>query len=689
MLNKNDPLIGAVQEVMKKNQAERDAARLVNEKFGVHDRKALPHEKQGAWDAAYQQVLSEGKIAHPNQQRLDVHEPEKDELTSDDFRKLRAKKKPMEEATDGDTTSPSSMGIKKPDYATGTPDYAKSKEQTVNRAAKTSLPAGTMKEAKSNAYAIGMSAVQKSTGDKPPMEKKNITKAHDIAKKIIARKKMNEGFNDRHDSSVTASAEKQVVAEQVSPMPVSGVKNTSWFSRQSDMQRNTQTASKVARLRAMRKKPTALDTKRNAELDKPGLEKAGVSKAFSGPHGSSKSRQVDKNTKDAFNTVAPFVPGVGAGTAIRDYQQGKQGIGQTAFDVATNLAAGPAVKGTIAAAKYGFNYFKNAIKAKKAVDVGTKATSAATKPAVAATAAAPQTSSQVANKFRYNANKRYNVAGSEAKPPAKVATGPATSGVPSIARTPGNKIGIGLPKAERTGPWNKVGPAAPAVSAATTAVSNTNRISAIRRINRAANKTTNYINKNPKKSFVAGAAVAAGPPVAVGIDAYSRRGLFEPSSAGATPPKKKEITDRVPQTDAKAQGVQLSPSTVAKPSGKTQQPYGMKGPAAKLDPDSRIAKGNVVAPAAVKPPIPKAKPTNTSPAAQAPAVKKPAPVATKPAAPKVAPQDSSTPAQRSQFNRQIDRGNAAPGTKYKGLGVTSGTTVKQKPMAINKNLPGK
>jgi hypothetical protein len=30
---------------------------------------------------------------HPNQQKLDVHEPEKDELTADDFKKLRAGKK--------------------------------------------------------------------------------------------------------------------------------------------------------------------------------------------------------------------------------------------------------------------------------------------------------------------------------------------------------------------------------------------------------------------------------------------------------------------------------------------------------------------------------------------------------------------------------------------------------------------
>jgi hypothetical protein len=34
---------------------------------------------------------------HPNQQQLDVHEPEKDELTSDDFKKLRGKKEVKKE----------------------------------------------------------------------------------------------------------------------------------------------------------------------------------------------------------------------------------------------------------------------------------------------------------------------------------------------------------------------------------------------------------------------------------------------------------------------------------------------------------------------------------------------------------------------------------------------------------------
>ena len=60
MIDKNDPLIGVVQGVMKKNQAEREAVKLVNEKFGIQDRKVLPHERQHEWEAAYKSVLTEG-----------------------------------------------------------------------------------------------------------------------------------------------------------------------------------------------------------------------------------------------------------------------------------------------------------------------------------------------------------------------------------------------------------------------------------------------------------------------------------------------------------------------------------------------------------------------------------------------------------------------------------------------------
>jgi hypothetical protein len=41
---------------------------------------------------AVKQILATEKL-HPNQQKLDVHEPEKDELTSNDFKMLRKGKK--------------------------------------------------------------------------------------------------------------------------------------------------------------------------------------------------------------------------------------------------------------------------------------------------------------------------------------------------------------------------------------------------------------------------------------------------------------------------------------------------------------------------------------------------------------------------------------------------------------------
>jgi hypothetical protein len=41
--------------------------------------------------------ILEGKIKHPNQQKIDVHEPEKDEITAKDFEMLRKGKKAVKE----------------------------------------------------------------------------------------------------------------------------------------------------------------------------------------------------------------------------------------------------------------------------------------------------------------------------------------------------------------------------------------------------------------------------------------------------------------------------------------------------------------------------------------------------------------------------------------------------------------
>lgn len=120
MINNKDPLIAAVQKVMQDSYAERNAVKVVNEKFGVVDRRVLPRERQGEWDAAYQTVLSEGvealneksDIDHPNKKKLDVAsangEKKPDgQLTSHDFKQLRSMKEEGDprKAIRGDTVT--------------------------------------------------------------------------------------------------------------------------------------------------------------------------------------------------------------------------------------------------------------------------------------------------------------------------------------------------------------------------------------------------------------------------------------------------------------------------------------------------------------------------------------------------------------------------------------------------------
>ena len=55
---------------------------------------------------------------------------------------------------------------------------------------------GNIDEKAKNPYAVGMAAAMKSTGDKHPLKKSTITKAHDIAKKVKTNEsKIMEGFN--------------------------------------------------------------------------------------------------------------------------------------------------------------------------------------------------------------------------------------------------------------------------------------------------------------------------------------------------------------------------------------------------------------------------------------------------------------------------------------------------------------
>ena len=127
--NRKDPLIDSVKKVMAENETRRQAEFDLNEELGIASKRALPHEHHANYDALLEQKIAEA--LHPNQQKLDVHEPEKDNLTAQDFKMLRAKKKPKVNEVimaPGDTDDTADQIAKKLDQLrsnampTGTPE---------------------------------------------------------------------------------------------------------------------------------------------------------------------------------------------------------------------------------------------------------------------------------------------------------------------------------------------------------------------------------------------------------------------------------------------------------------------------------------------------------------------------------------------------------------------------------------
>jgi len=81
-------------------------------------------------DVAARIMMGE-KALHPNQQKLDVHEPEKDELTADDFKKLRSGKKADVKKEEVDLKEMDKEGYRA--HRDGDDnDYTKGKQITVN-----------------------------------------------------------------------------------------------------------------------------------------------------------------------------------------------------------------------------------------------------------------------------------------------------------------------------------------------------------------------------------------------------------------------------------------------------------------------------------------------------------------------------------------------------------------------------
>lgn len=737
MLNKNDPLIGAVQEVMKRNQAERDAARLVNEKFGVTDRKAMPHERQHEWDAAYKSVLTEG--LHPNQQKLDVHEPEKDKLTAQDFKMLRAKKKPVEEEmktdpyAEGQASSISTVSQPKKEVTPADQSALKKKIQSV------------MKEAKVNPYAVGMAAVKKSTGDEPPMEKKNIMKAHKIAKKIIAKKKIDEGFNNRHGLSVTASAEKQAVADQLNERLVDTRQRTSRLAPM-HTQGIKQTKARLAREPAEAPKTW---TQRAAEIGR-GVE--ATARGFAS--GLTDVGQTGYGYKSGSDYVLDYItPGRGQNLA-REFPIAKE-VGKGFGDLA-GFVAGPealVAKGAIKGAKYGSQLLKGLKATEKGAEVATDTAKATTKATQKYANAADELSAAERAKFQRTLDAKMAAGGSAKKPVSQAAREPAADAAkakPQPATQTTTQVG-GARDASGNRIYNKAitdlvdkAAAKPSVAKAsqtsvtrTTANPNSPIAKAVRDANAAREPTDvdKFIAKAKETPVT-----AAGKQPNVSNSGAGIRGTFRDKlakarqNAGSDPkarqlPALRKTTEPANYVRPGLPAVRPTTSTALTRPG---MPNLGAGGATRVVGLSNKAKAGLAATSAAglagyaayknmggsKPAVSSTTSTTkdqsrvpqtatqsvlpqttqrgaeqdkvgvkrtqasapVKPASPAPATTTASSAAPKAVAPK-APQSSMTPAQRAQVNRAIERNPiASSGRSQKplGLGVTTGTTIQQK-----------
>ena len=296
MLNKKDPLIDAIQQVMQSNQADRDAVKAVNEKFGIQDRRVLPRERQGEWDAAYSEMLNEASsppmynVVHKEHGIIGTHQhgkgftPSKPKLgfKSGEVpsgakidhssrvgaggmmnKSISKTKKSMDEEALEEKTDPSKYSEKQRELASTAgnkkvidgPDLTHVRKHGGKHIGEAKKMKGDdpcwdnyemigmkkgkggkevpncvpVKEQMTDPYAEGQASSISTVKSNTPVPKPRPTsitqgqkdaltnkiKSIKEAKKAAMCESNNEDFNGRHDSSVTASADKQVVVDQL------------------------------------------------------------------------------------------------------------------------------------------------------------------------------------------------------------------------------------------------------------------------------------------------------------------------------------------------------------------------------------------------------------------------------------------------------------------------------------------
>ena len=118
-------------------------------------------------------IMMGEKALHPNQQKLDVHEPEKDELTADDFKKLRAGKKAPEVKKEE---------VAKPDFLDLDKDGDKKEPMKKASSQMKKEEAEQVDEAEIVKTATGMRVYGSSYGDSAKARRDQVKKSIDTAK---------------------------------------------------------------------------------------------------------------------------------------------------------------------------------------------------------------------------------------------------------------------------------------------------------------------------------------------------------------------------------------------------------------------------------------------------------------------------------------------------------------------------
>jgi hypothetical protein len=147
---------------------------------------------------------------HPNQQQLDVHEPEKDELTADDFKKLRAKKDMKKEEVDSLLEYESKDGVYKHQAKAGRYGGSEKESDYVKGPSDAALKKIEAEKVKKKMKFSEMVDVYKTTGIKGLFEEIQIAQEEasqeEFTKELAKQKAKAEGNAPQADVAAAAGA---------------------------------------------------------------------------------------------------------------------------------------------------------------------------------------------------------------------------------------------------------------------------------------------------------------------------------------------------------------------------------------------------------------------------------------------------------------------------------------------------